>query len=338
MAFVTYPLNGIEYSAENAETYLCTRKSGVYSSDKHFSPRITGEREITITPGLAWIQNAEFSGKSVVSTENVSIAVPVADGSLPRIDRIVLRFDKAANTSSIALKQGIPASPAAAPGVTQTELVYELGLCTVSIPASSLSISASDVTDTRLDEAVCGLMRDGVTGIPTAALEEQANALLDQLRNSIAQIEAGSGVMLVTTYGGSADGVVKSADKLQTPRKIGNASFDGTANVTLAQMGAAPIIVRKNSGKDDGFNTTWNLTIEDNTEYVRQGTVSYLNVNSYPSDVFDCWLKFTTGSSITATFPSGTKYVGGAPTFEPGKTYEMSIKNGCVVCAEVVSA
>ncbi len=334
MAFITYPLNGIEYSAENAETYLCTRKSGVYSSDKHFTPRITGEREITITPGLAWIQNAEFSGKSVVNTENVQITVPVADGSLPRIDRIVLRFDKAANASSIVLKQGVPASTAVAPDVTQTELVYELGLCTVAVPASSLSISAVDVTDTRLDEAVCGLMRDGVTGIPTAALEEQANALLEQLRDAIAQIEAGSGVMLVTTYGGSADGVVKSADKLQTPRWIGNAQFDGTKSISLESIGAQSI--PSISSVPASAATT--VTAYDNAEDVLNGAVTSLTIKYTGRVYFNYWLKFTTGDSITVTFPQNATFIGGVPTFEPNKTYEMSIKNGCVVCAEVVSA
>lgn len=338
MAFITYPLNGIEYSAENAETYLCTRKSGVYSSDGHFSPTITGEREVTITPGLAWIQNSEFSGKSVASTENVSVSIPVADGALPRIDRIVLRFDKAANASSIDLKQGTPATAAVAPGVTQTELLYELGLCTVSVPASSLSITAADVTDTRLDEAVCGLMRDGVTEIPTAALEEQANALLSQLRDSIAQIEAGSGVMLVATYGGSAAGIVAAADKadnadkLTTPRNIGNASFDGTANISLAQIGAAAKI--KKIAPTGGAAA---LTLADNTEYRFSSAVTSLTL-TFPSGNFDCWLHFTTGSSISVTFPSTATYLGSVPTFEPGKTYEMSIKDGCVICAEVVSA
>ena len=33
MAIVTYPLNGITYNAEDAETYLSTRISGIYAAD-----------------------------------------------------------------------------------------------------------------------------------------------------------------------------------------------------------------------------------------------------------------------------------------------------------------
>lgn len=184
MAIVTYPLNGIDYDASNAETYLCTRTSGVFSADGNFQARVTGERRVSISEGLAWIQNKQFAGKSVCNTELVAVEIPLADGTRPRIDRVVLRFDKAANASSIVLKQGTPSSTPAAPAVERTELVYELGLCTVYVPASSTIVSAGDVTSTLLDETVCGLMRDGVTGIPTAQLQEQVEALLSDLRKA----------------------------------------------------------------------------------------------------------------------------------------------------------
>lgn len=173
MAIITYPLNGIEYNAENAETYLCTRTSGVYSSDNHFKATVTGTREVTISKGLAWIQNTDHSGKSVYNDSPVKISIPVADGALPRIDRIVLRFDKAANASTIVLKQGTAKTSPQAPDVSRTEILYELGLCTVSVPASSVSINVGDVTSTLLDESVCGLMRDGVTGLPSQQMFDQ---------------------------------------------------------------------------------------------------------------------------------------------------------------------
>lgn len=182
MAIVTYPLNGIDYDAENAETYLCTRISGVYSADGNFQASVTGDRQVSISSGLAWIQNTEFAGKSVCNTESVAVEIPIADGTRPRLDRIVLRFDKAANASSIVLKQGTPSSAPIAPAVERTELVYELGLCTVQVPAASTIVNAGNVTSTLLDESVCGLMRDGVTGIPTEQLQEQVTTLLADLR------------------------------------------------------------------------------------------------------------------------------------------------------------
>lgn len=185
MSIITYPLDIIEYEAKDAETYLCSRTSGVFASTGHFDASITGAREVTISSGLAWIKNADFKGKSVLNDTAVPISIPIADGVLDRVDRIVLQFSKTANATSIVLKSGTPSAAAVAPAIVQTETVYELGLYTVSVPAGSTTILASHVTDTRMDETVCGLMRDGVTGIPTAELQAQVEALIGDLQEQI---------------------------------------------------------------------------------------------------------------------------------------------------------
>lgn len=189
MAIVTYPLNGIMYNAENAETYLCTRTSGVYSADDNFSVQADGTMQVTVTPGLAWIKNGDFAGKSVVSTEPVILSFAMADGVLNRKDRIVLRFDVGENATNIVVKQGTPASTAEPKPIERTGTVYELGLYVVDIPAGTLGLSAANITSTMLDEEVCGIMRDGVTGIPTAQLQEQAMALMEQVAESVNQWE-----------------------------------------------------------------------------------------------------------------------------------------------------
>lgn len=198
MAIVTYPLNGITYNAEDAETYLSTRISGIYAADDCFDLSITADRTVTIGPGLAWVRNTRFAGKSICNREVLALAIPMADSSKPRTDRIVLRYDKAENKSELAVKTGTPGSAAAAPDVVQTELVYELGLYTVSVAAGSTVIKAADVTDTRLNEQVCGLMRDGVTGLPTAQIARQADALLDAIKAEYRGVKDGSGYVLTS--------------------------------------------------------------------------------------------------------------------------------------------
>lgn len=163
MAIITYPLNGVTYDASDAETYLCTRTSGVFAAENMFAAELTGDREITIGSGLAWIKNSEFSGKSIAVKDPVVLTIPTADGALPRIDRIVLRFDAAAGKSELMVLKGTPASSPAAPAVSRTELVYDLGLYTVNVPAGSLAVTSGDMVSTMEDKNVCGLMRDGVT-------------------------------------------------------------------------------------------------------------------------------------------------------------------------------
>ena len=190
MSIITYPLNGVTYDAEDVSIYLCTRTSGVYAKETNFAVSITGTRQITIAPGLAWINYDDFKGVSVCSRENTALTVPDADNTLNRVDRVVLQFDTSHNLTAIRLKPGTPAVAAQPPEILQNHNIYELGLCTVSVPAGSTAITAADITDTRIDEAVCGVMRDSVTGIPTAELQAQAAALLENLRQSIASVDA----------------------------------------------------------------------------------------------------------------------------------------------------
>ena len=186
MSIITYPLNGVVYSAEDVATYLCTRTSGVYSKETNFAVSNTGTRQITVAPGLAWINYDDFKGVSVCSREENVLTVPEADNTLNRVDRVVLQFDTSENITAIKLKTGTPAVAAQPPDILQNHNQYELGLCTISVPAGSTAVTVADIYDTRADETVCGVMRDGVTGIPTGTLVQQFRAVIDALKGEAA--------------------------------------------------------------------------------------------------------------------------------------------------------
>lgn len=258
MSIITYPLDGVTYSAEDVATYLCTRTSGVYAKDSNFAASITGTRQVTIAPGLAWMNYDDFKGVSVCSREDTVLTVPDADSTLNRVDRIVLQFDTASNLTAIRLKTGTPAVAAQPPAILQNHSQYELGLCTISVPAGSAAISAADVTDTRADEDVCGVMRDGVTGIPTAQLIAQwraaqaaqvaaGQALLDQLREEIKDGSAYSKTEADTLFALTADKIstalgyaptriISSAD---APPSDVSAYPDGTLWITYSTSASA---------------------------------------------------------------------------------------------------
>lgn len=96
----------------------------------------------------------------------------------------MLRFDSNANRSEIKLISGTLSATPTAPEILKNHRQYELGLCTVKVAARSTTVFASDITDTRLDEDLCGVMRDGVTGIPTADLLAQAKARINELEQA----------------------------------------------------------------------------------------------------------------------------------------------------------
>ena len=183
---ITYPENGITYDADDASGYLATRLSGVYSADEDFAVTANGGLTVTVSAGQAWVRPARFRGRSIIMEQPETVTLTAADAVRSRIDRLVLRYDAAARKTSLQVLEGTPdsASPTA-PEITRTALVYDLCLAEIRRPAGSTEITAADITDTRADEAVCGVMRDGVTGIPTAQLQAQALAIMTQLSTEL---------------------------------------------------------------------------------------------------------------------------------------------------------
>ena len=185
MAIVTYPLDGPEYDATDAAGYFSTRCSGVYSAEDDFAVTAAGGTSVTVSAGVAWIHPDRWTGYSVLCREAQTLELPAADGIRTRIDRVVLRYDAAARQTRLQVLEGTPdsASPTA-PDITRTALVYDLCLAEITRPAGSTAITAANLTDTRADEDVCGVMRDGVTGIPTAELLKQAQARIAELEET----------------------------------------------------------------------------------------------------------------------------------------------------------
>lgn len=187
---VTYPLNGIDYDAADAAGYTATRTSGVYSSEEDFAVTAAGGLSVTVSAGVGWVHPARFEGYSVIMREAETLTLALADGQRTRIDRIVLRYDAAAHKSSLRVLQGTPDTQPTAPGISRTALLYDLCLAQITRPAGSTTIVAGHITDTRLDPALCGVMRDGVTCIPTdellAAARERINALEEKATSSAA--------------------------------------------------------------------------------------------------------------------------------------------------------
>ena len=184
---ITYPEDGIRYDADDASGYLATRLSGVYSAEEDFSVTAQGGLSVQVSAGQAWVHPARFKGRSIIMEQPTTVVLTEADPVRSRIDRIVLRYDAAAKKTSLQVLDGTPDSAApAAPEISRTELVYDLCLAEIRRPAGSTSVTAADITDTRADETVCGVMRDSVTGIPTGTLVQQFRAVIDALKGEAA--------------------------------------------------------------------------------------------------------------------------------------------------------
>ena len=258
---ICFPLDNTPYEAKDMGTYLATRTRGVFSSDGNLAvtPSESG-LSVSVSPGLAWLKWSDYWGTAALQEQALTLDLDTADGALKRIDAIVCRLDKVNNRAEIVVKKGAPSSaPIVVPPVRDANY-DELYIATVLIGAGVISISASAITDQRLNEEYCGLMRDGVTGIPTAQLQEQVQQLIDHFRAEVDGIEQGSEVMLKTVYDADGDGVVDraaAADRVAKKFILQNnagqqmAEFDGSADRTVqltpGQVGAEPAFTKNNA-------------------------------------------------------------------------------------------
>ena len=256
---ITYPENGITYDADDASGYLATRQSGVYSAEEDFAVSISGELSLTVSAGQAWVRPSRFKGRSIIMEQPTTLPLTAADPVRTRIDRVVLRYDAAARQTRLQVLEGTPdsASPTA-PAITRTVLVYDLCLAEITRPAGSTAITAANLTDTRADEDVCGVMRDGVTSIPTAQLIAQwraaqaaqvaaGQALLDQLREEIKDGSAYSKTEADTLFALTADKITAALGYAPTriisstdaPPSDVSAYPDGTLWITYSTSASA---------------------------------------------------------------------------------------------------
>ena len=197
---ITYPLNNIDYTAEDAELFHCTRTSGIWAENSFQISATGSDNNVTIGTGIAWIKNEEFSGK-VTALKTVKVLdLGIADGVYPRIDVIAIQFNANSNETDVVVKRGTPATNPIKPAIVRTGAVYELYLASIYRPAGATIVTTSNITDLRMDETVCGLMADSVTKVDMKAIEAQVRSLINNLQDEIDSVRNLSGIMFESEW------------------------------------------------------------------------------------------------------------------------------------------
>ena len=160
MAIIAYPLTDITYNAADAQTYFSFRNSGINSYYDDFIVTAKESGAVTVSTGLGWMKPADFTGFSIASTSPIDIQLEGPHATLGRYDRIVARYTAESNAVSIVAKTGTPSSSPKPPNIERTSSVYELGFCVVYVGPGAATITDDDITDTRADAEICGIISD----------------------------------------------------------------------------------------------------------------------------------------------------------------------------------
>lgn len=201
----SFPNNQDEYSgAEDVMRWLHGRSSGVFGADgKAAVAPVLDAMAVTVSDGDGWISNDNADGvvwwidNEKANGSKLQLTVDMADAVLPRIDRVVVSWQ---TTNYVALPEvtilkGKAASNPVAPALTNNNVLRQISLASIRIPAGSTAITSAMITDERLNPSVCGLVTNGIS-IDTSVMQSQFEALLDYIQNELADLETGTGVEL----------------------------------------------------------------------------------------------------------------------------------------------
>ena len=305
---VTYPLNGITYTAEEAAGYHSARTSGVYCLDEDFKVRLSGGgKSVQISPGRAWVHPSRFTGYSIIMQEYVTLALPARKPLFSRIDRVVLRFDRNARRSYLTVLMsmeifGDTISSSAAPQITRNRYIYDLCLAEIRHFAGANTVSR--LIDTRGDESLCGLMRDGVTRIPeltigTVTTGETASATIE---NGVLSL------VLPNGNGGSSTGGsgLSETSKTLLLSLLENAAY--TSPSMQAQLNALRTEWSSSSGGSGGSDEipVQSISLSSSALTLNEGESKTLTATVLPADATNKSVIWTVTPTGVATVVNGT--------------------------------
>ena len=206
----SFPNNQDVYvGAETVMRWLHGRTSGVFSAAGNAAVAAleTPGMAVTVTDGTGWLTDAGGNGivwwNDTLKNDGALLQLPIdiADGALDRIDRVIVEWKTTnyVDLPEIKVLKGTASNTPEAPALTNNSTVRQISLAKITIPAGSTKITASMITDERLDPAVCGLVTDELT-VDTTTMQAQFSAFLAKIQNDLANIEAGSGLVTRQTY------------------------------------------------------------------------------------------------------------------------------------------
>ena len=170
------------YTAEDfAEYFASFIGTGVYPSPATNLQVTAGSgMNVVVSTGKAWL-----NGYFYQNTASLALSLTNASGTLKRIDSIVIQCDFTNRLMKASVKAGTPSSSPVAPTLVRTADLYEIQLATVYIAAGAVSIAQSNITDTRQNNSVCGLVAGVVEQIDTTNLFAQYDSAFTTWFNSI---------------------------------------------------------------------------------------------------------------------------------------------------------
>ncbi len=185
MAEISSFFNSVEhdrrYFAEDFARHLKKYfTNGVFNNE--LAVIANNDMSITIKSGDANIEGYRYS-----NTTDLTKGIEVADGTLKRIDNVVLRLDLTNRLISAQIIKGTYSDTPSAPALVRSTTTYDIKLAEITVNNSVTSITQSAIKDTRPDTNLCGIVASTVKTLDITDVYNQLytkyNELIEEHNN-----------------------------------------------------------------------------------------------------------------------------------------------------------
>jgi len=203
---------------------------------------------VIIRPGQAWI-----NGYFYVNEDELTLNLPIAHGVLPRVDRIVVRWDIVERRIFARVNSSAPASNPTPPPLQRDADAWELCLADVTVNAGVTAISQANITEQRWNTALCGIVVGVITQIDPSFITAQFNAFFADMRRNI-QNDYAAWQTAFNTY-------MLSLETLGATAQQAHEAFENNLRNWFSSFTTAA--TSQLAGWYNPFTQTWEQTIND---------------------------------------------------------------------------
>lgn len=139
-----------------------------HSDQLRVAQQYSPDMSVQVLGGQAWINGWWYE-----NTSTLNLDIDPADGTLDRIDIIVVQFDLTNRVIKTIVRKGSPSAGATAPELNRDDDLWELKLAEVDVSHGTVNITDGKITDTRSNTEVCGWVSGLINQMDTTELFNQ---------------------------------------------------------------------------------------------------------------------------------------------------------------------
>ena len=137
-----------------------------------------GGLNLSVKAGKGWI-----NGYYLFNDSDYELTLDGSDSVLSRIDRVIMRLSLNSREIEIRVKKGTYSGSPIAQPLTRDSDFYELALADINVNSGILGFSQSNITDQRMNSALCGIVQGTVNQVDTTTIYNQYEDWFNQTRN-----------------------------------------------------------------------------------------------------------------------------------------------------------